>query len=57
MLRRARLRFAEALVDEVACGLADPTPARVAEELASLGLLEYVKDFLPEDWASKGQLV
>ena len=57
MLRRARLRFAEALVDEVACGLADPTPARVADELASLGLLEYVKDFLPEDWASKGQLV
>jgi len=57
MLRRARLRFAEALVDEVACGLADPSPARVAEELASLGLLVYVKDFLPEDWASQGQLV
>ena len=56
MLRRARLRFAEALVDEVARGLADPSPAAVAEELASLGLLEHVRDFLPHDWASRGQL-
>lgn len=57
MLRRARLRFAEALVTEIGIGLADPTPARVAEELAALGLLEYVKDFLPDDWAATGSLV
>ena len=56
MLRRARLRFAEALVDEVARGLADPSPARVAEELADLGLLDHVKDFLPADWAERGTL-
>jgi len=57
MLRRARLRFAEALVDEIARGLADPSPARVAEELADLGLLDHVKDFLPADWAERGTLV
>lgn len=56
MLRRARLRFAEALVTEVGVGLADPSPARVAEELAALGLLEYVRDFLPDDWATTGEL-
>jgi hypothetical protein len=28
----------------------------VAEELAALGLLEYVQDFLPEDWARTGEL-
>ena len=56
MLRRARLRFAEALVDEVRMGLADPSPGRVAEELAHLGLLEYVKDFLPDDWTTGGKL-
>jgi len=56
MLRRARLRFAEALLNEVTLGLAEPTPARIAEEFASLGLLEYVKDFLPADWAESGKL-
>jgi RNA polymerase sigma factor (sigma-70 family) len=56
MLRRARLRFAEILVTELGVGLADPSPARVAEELAALGLLEYVKDFMPENWASSGVL-
>jgi RNA polymerase sigma factor (sigma-70 family) len=56
MLRRARLRFAEALVTEVGVGLADPSPARVADELAALGLLEYVRDFLPADWATSGTL-
>ncbi len=56
MLRRARLRFAEAVVTEVGVGLADPSPARVAEELAALGLLGYVQDFLPDDWATKGEL-
>ncbi len=56
MLRRARLRFAEALVDEIASCLADPSPARVAEELADLGLLDHVRDFLPADWAERGAL-
>ncbi|CAN5198620.1 hypothetical protein BH11PLA2_BH11PLA2_47920 [soil metagenome] len=56
MLRRARLRFSEALVTEIGIGLADPSPTRVAEELASLGLLDYVKDFLPSDWAVRGEL-
>ncbi len=56
MLRRARLRFAEILVTELGIGLADPSPARVAEELAALGLLEYVKDFMPENWATSGAL-
>lgn len=55
-LRRARLRFAEFLVQEVGMGLADPDPSRVAEELAAIGLLEYVRDFLPPDWATRGQL-
>ena len=56
MLRRARLRFAEALVTEVGIGLSDAAPARVAEELAALGLLDYVRDFLPDDWATSGTL-
>jgi RNA polymerase sigma factor (sigma-70 family) len=56
MLRRARLRFAEALIQEVSCGLVEPTPQKIAEEFASLGLLEYVKDFMPEDWNATGKL-
>jgi RNA polymerase sigma factor (sigma-70 family) len=56
MLRRARLRFAEALVTEIGVGLSDPSPARVAEELAALGLLGYVQDFLPTNWATSGEL-
>ena len=48
LLRRARLRFADALVPELRAGLADQSPARVTEELAALGLLEYVKEMLPE---------
>jgi len=48
LLRRARLRFAEALVAELRAGLADPSPARLAEELAALGLREYVKEMQPE---------
>lgn len=48
MLRRARLRFAEILAREAGSGLPDASPDRVAEELAALGLLEYVRDFLPQ---------
>ena len=56
LLRRARLRFAECLVTEVALGLGDPSPERVEEELADLGLLDHVREFLPEDWARTGIL-
>lgn len=56
MLRRARLKFAELLVDEIRLGLDDPTPARVEEELAALELLDHVRDFLPADWRHRGEL-
>jgi DNA-directed RNA polymerase specialized sigma24 family protein len=56
MVRRARLRFAELLLAEIGQGLADPSPDRIADELAALGLLENVRDFLPADWATTGKL-
>jgi len=56
MLRRARFKLAEALVEEIKNGLEDESPARVLEELAALGLLEQVKDFLPEDYVQSGKL-
>lgn len=56
MLRRARLKLAEALVEEIKSGLDDESPARVLEELAALGLLEQVKDFLPDDYPTSGEL-
>jgi len=55
-LRRCRLRFAQALLEEVAAGLDEPTPQRVEEELRELGLLDYVGDFLPADWRTTGAL-
>ena len=47
-LSRARTRFAELLIEEVRQTLEQPTEAKIAEELADLGLLSYVRDFLPE---------
>ncbi len=44
MLRRARLRFAEHLVDEVRSGLDDESDERLQEELSALNLLEWVRD-------------
>ena len=44
---RARKRFAELLQEEVRQTLEQPTPERVLEELADLGLLSYVREFLP----------
>ena len=41
LLHRARARFAELLVREVANSLDRPTAAELAEELADLGLLKY----------------
>jgi hypothetical protein len=45
-LSRARAAFARALVDEVERTLEEPTPEAVLEELAELGLLEYVRPYL-----------
>jgi len=52
-LRRARLRFAECLVDEIADGLEQPTAEQVEEELVSLGIWEQVRPILPEEWRPK----
>lgn len=49
-LHRAREQFADVLIAEVAHGLEEPTPERIEEELVELGLLELVRDFLPEEW-------
>jgi RNA polymerase sigma factor (sigma-70 family) len=54
-LRRARKRFAQILLDEVARGLDEPTPQRVIEELIEVGLMEYVEDFLPDGWPRRGR--
>jgi RNA polymerase sigma-70 factor (ECF subfamily) len=55
-LSRARRHFAELLVAEVGQTLEEPTPELVEEELIEIGLMEYVRDFLPPDWRSRGQL-
>jgi RNA polymerase sigma-70 factor (ECF subfamily) len=55
-LHRARLRFAQLLLEEVARLLDNPTPERVEEELIEIGLIEYVRDFLPDDWRTRGEL-
>jgi RNA polymerase sigma factor (sigma-70 family) len=55
-LRRARVRFAEALLEEIARGLDDPSPERVEEELIETGLMPYVQDLLPADWQTRGEL-
>ncbi len=47
-LSRARKFFAERIAAEVARTLQQPTPARVEEELADLGLLEIVREHLAE---------
>jgi len=53
---RARRLFAELIVAEVQHTLEEPTPDLVEEELIEIGLMEYVRDFLPPDWRSRGQL-
>lgn len=49
-LSRARAAFAQALVEEVERTLEKPTPAAVLEELADVGLLEYVRPYLASKW-------
>jgi RNA polymerase sigma factor (sigma-70 family) len=52
-LRRARVKFAELLITEIADGLASGSPDDVEEELAALGLMDYVRDLLPADWKQR----
>jgi RNA polymerase sigma factor (sigma-70 family) len=52
-LRRARVKFAELLIIEIADGLANGSPDDVEEELAALGLMDYVRDLLPADWKQR----
>ena len=47
LLHRARKRFAELLVDEVARSLDTTEPDQVAEELIALGLLSYCRSAVP----------
>jgi DNA-directed RNA polymerase specialized sigma24 family protein len=49
---RARRKFAQFLLDEVRRSLDEPTPDAVEAELTELGLMDYVRDFLPPDWRS-----
>ena len=53
---RARRVFAELLVAETSRTLDDPTPQRVEEELIDVGVMKYVKPFLPADWRATGKL-
>ena len=55
-LRRARLRFAEFLIEELVRSLEDASPASIEAELQDLGLMEFVGDFLPPDWMERGEL-
>jgi len=55
-LHRARMRFAQLLLEEVARSVEPPTPERVEEELIEIGLMDYVRDFLPPDWRQTGEL-
>jgi hypothetical protein len=45
-LRRARDKFADLLLDEIAASLEAPTLEQVEEELAELNLLEYCRPAL-----------
>jgi RNA polymerase sigma-70 factor (ECF subfamily) len=46
LLHRARERFADLLLEEVAQSLAEPSPERLEQELLELGLLEYCRPAL-----------
>ncbi len=52
---RARRLLAELLVEEIVKTLDNPLPERVEEELVDLGLMVYVRDFLPADWGTSGR--
>jgi RNA polymerase sigma-70 factor (ECF subfamily) len=48
-LRRARVKFAELLIGEIADGLDDPAPDRVQVELAELGFLDIIRNLVPNN--------
>jgi DNA-directed RNA polymerase specialized sigma24 family protein len=52
-ISRARRKFAELLLEEVRRTLDDPTPERVFDELIDVGLLPFVRDYLPPDWVRR----
>jgi RNA polymerase sigma factor (sigma-70 family) len=52
-LRRARLQFVDLLVSELAGTIRDPSPEKIEGELADLGLIDLVRDLLPEDWRQR----
>jgi RNA polymerase sigma-70 factor (ECF subfamily) len=45
-LRRARLQFADLLIEEISKGLHDPSPEKIEDELVALGLIDLVRDLL-----------
>src|SRR5262249_42902178 len=51
-LSRARRRFAQMLVDEVRQTLENGGSEEIVDELCDLGLMEYVRDYLPEPFDS-----
>lgn len=55
-LHRAKFKFAQLLVEEIAHSLDWPFPEEVEQELIDLGLIKYVREFLPDDWKKSGQL-
>jgi len=55
-LSRARRLFAELLVREVVQTLEEPTPEQIEAELIDVGLMPFVRPFLPADWRSRGRL-
>lgn len=54
---RARRLFAELLLEEIARTLENPTPIAIEEELIDIGVMKYVRAFLPSDWRTSGKLV
>lgn len=54
---RARRLFAELLVAEIARTLENPTPLKLEEELIDIGVMKYVRPFLPPDWRTSGKLI
>jgi RNA polymerase sigma-70 factor (ECF subfamily) len=52
-LRRARLQFVDLLISELASAMDQATPEKIEEELVALGLIDLVRDLLPEDWRER----
>jgi hypothetical protein len=55
-ISRARKVLARLLVQEVAETLQNPTPDAVEDELLTLGLMPYVRHYLPSNWRTMGLL-